>query len=714
MSGSPTHAPCGAADVVVHAWPAARLGEAMQGLAARAGLLEDTASRTDLPEREPESLAELELAVRRLARRLGIEAEAVCARQHEVLPLVRSGGPALALVPGRPLRVLAIAGRSGRHVTLLRPDGAVHRVRTEPLAEELRLRAAGHQPEVEQLLAIAGVPASARGRALTLLEEDSAHATFAAQRAWILRPSAGTSLHAQCRRAGVVRRVALLAGAHALEVGLLIAAWAILGRAALGQGAEHGMLVAWALLLLALPLLRVWVEREAAYLSIAGGAWLKRRLLTGAMQLDPDAVRHQGAGQLLGKVGESEALETLGLGGGLMAGMAAVELVLAAVVLALGAGGLLSVGVLVATIAVTALLALRYWRERAAWTDRRLAMTGELVEQMVGRRTRLVQLARARWHEGEDETLADYAAASRRMDLTAAALLAAAPRALLAGGVAALMPAFIAGAAPAALAIGLGGTLLAYEALSRLTLALAQLTGGLVAWREVGPLIRSAARESGPPPAAIAPDVGAGDARLLVADGVRYRHANREEPVLRGGCLTIDRGDRVVLSGASGAGKSTLVAILGGLRRPHAGLLLVGGLDPHTLDADAWRRHVVVVPQFHENHVFSGTLAFNLLLGRRWPPEPEDVELAEAVCRELALGPLLERMPAGMQQTVGESGWQLSHGERSRLFIARALLQESELVVLDESFSALDPETAAQVMACVTSRARAVVVIAHR
>ena len=74
----------------------------------------------------------------------------------------------------------------------------------------------------------------------------------------------------------------------------------------------------------------------------------------------------------------------------------------------------------------------------------------------------------------------------------------------------------------------------------------------------------------------------------------------------------------------------------------------------------------------------------------RWPPEPSDLDEAETVCRELGLGTLLDRMPAGIMQMVGETGWRLSHGERSRLFVARALLHGAPLVVLDESFGALD------------------------
>ena len=83
------------------------------------------------------------------------------------------------------------------------------------------------------------------------------------------------------------------------------------------------------------------------------------------------------------------------------------------------------------------------------------------------------------------------------------------------------------------------------------------------------------------------------------------------------------------------------------------------------------------------------------------------------MCRELGLGELLDRMPAGLLQMVGETGWQLSHGERSRLYIARALLQGSEMMIFDESFAALDPETLRQSLSCVLRRAPTLMVIAH-
>jgi ABC-type multidrug transport system fused ATPase/permease subunit len=172
-------------------------------------------------------------------------------------------------------------------------------------------------------------------------------------------------------------------------------------------------------------------------------------------------------------------------------------------------------------------------------------------------------------------------------------------------------------------------------------------------------------------------------------------------------------GDRVLLCGPSGGGKSTLGALLCGLTRAQSGLLLQRGLDPQSLGEAGWRRRVASAPQFHQNYVMVGTFAYNLLMGRSWPPTPGDLDEARHLCEELGLGPLVERMPAGLLQQVGEGGWRLSHGEQSRLFLARALLQRADLVVLDESFGALDPENLQRCLEVALRRAPTLVVIAH-
>ena len=146
--------------------------------------------------------------------------------------------------------------------------------------------------------------------------------------------------------------------------------------------------------------------------------------------------------------------------------------------------------------------------------------------------------------------------------------------------------------------------------------------------------------------------------------------------------------------------------------RPFGMLLGLTTRHPFVLRS-TFHRLATEAPQFHENHILSGTLGFNLLMGRNWPASDEELLAARELCIELGLGPLLERMPAGMMQMVGETGWQLSHGERSRIFLARALLQDAQLTVLDESFAALDPETLRECLNCAFARARTLMVIAH-
>jgi ABC-type bacteriocin/lantibiotic exporter with double-glycine peptidase domain len=202
-------------------------------------------------------------------------------------------------------------------------------------------------------------------------------------------------------------------------------------------------------------------------------------------------------------------------------------------------------------------------------------------------------------------------------------------------------------------------------------------------------------------------------APLLDAIGVGYRYPGRSAPVLQDVHLALATGDRVLVEGASGGGKSTLAALLTGLKTPGTGALRLRGVDQRTIGLARWRRAIGGAPQFHDNYILGADLLFNLLMGRRWPPRMEDIAAAERVCRELGLGTLIGRMPAGLQQLVGETGWQLSHGERSRIFVARSLLQSLDVRVLDESFAALDPATLDEVLTAVLSRPEALIVIAH-
>jgi ATP-binding cassette subfamily B protein len=282
----------------------------------------------------------------------------------------------------------------------------------------------------------------------------------------------------------------------------------------------------------------------------------------------------------------------------------------------------------------------------------------------------------------------------------------------------ALVPSFAFGTPhPALLAISLGGVLLAHRGFEKLAWGLWHLVDARVAWGQVRMLSEAAGRPEliGSPAFAAAKDHARDRDQepVLEASELVFRYRDRGESLLRGCSLILRDGDRVLLRGPSGGGKSTFASLLVGLRSPDSGVILSRGLDRKTLGSDAWCRRVVSAPQFHENHVLNDTFAFNLLMGRSWPPSPEDMREAEVLCRDLGLGSLLERMPAGLLQMVGESGWQLSHGERSRLFMARALLQEADVIILDESFAALDPENLEQCLRTVRDRARTLLVIAH-
>jgi ATP-binding cassette subfamily B protein len=444
---------------------------------------------------------------------------------------------------------------------------------------------------------------------------------------------------------------------------------------------------------------------------------LKRRLLVGALGLDLDETRHQGAGQLLGRVLESAAVETLALAGGLLAVSAVLGLGAAAVVLVLGAGAGLLVPLLLLWLGFALGLGWRYYRRRRRWTEERLAMTDALVERMVGHRTRLAQEPHDRWHEGEDEALAHYLAGSRGLDRGLARLLVLLPRGWLLLSLLGLLPAFLAGeSGSAGLAVALGGVVLAFRAFRDLAEGIDKLATAVIAWQRVRLLWRAASRpEPLGVPVALAALGGSGatGAPVLELRGVSYRYRADASAVMHGLDLEVRSGERLLLRGPSGGGKSTLAAVAAGLRSPSAGLVLLRGLDYGTVGRAAWRRRIVLAPQFHDNHIVLGTLAFNLLLARGWPPRTEDLAEAERVCRALGLGPLLERMPSGLGQMVGETGWQLSHGERSRVYLARALLQGADLLILDESFAALDPPTLQQALHFVLREPPALLVIAH-
>lgn len=676
-------------------WPASRLGDALLALA---------------PSQQVQKLWTEQWTpdwIENAARSIGLEAQPVETFYAEFENLLPKMGPAIIHVPAHDSFLVLLSG-----LTALAPDR--RRVRIAPSALRSALCGEMESPvvaEIEQTLDRAGIPRTKQARARAAILRGRLRAKRI-RGIWVLRLPSGSDFWTELRQAGVPWRLTVLTGAHAVQYALWILAWWVVGVNVLSGRPDRSWLVLWGLLLLTLVPLRVFITWLQGLLAFGAGARLKQRLFAGALRLDPDNMRHQGAGQLLGRVLESEAVEALALSGGFLALVAVIELLFAVVVLGFGAAGPVHSVSLFAWVVVTAYIAWKYFQRNRQWTGDRLSMTHDLIESMVGHRTRLAQLPPDRWHEGEDETLEQYLKTSKLMDDSTLALLALVPRGWLVVGLIGLTLAFVRGAAsPGKIAIAVGGMLLAYRALRRLTSGAWQLTGAAVAWERVSVLFRAAAKSEPLGSLNVQPPE---NSAVIDACNLSFRYSERTGPILDGCSLQVAKGDRIVLEGASGGGKSTLVSLLAGVREPSSGRLLIDGVDRKLVGSEAWRARVAAAPQFHENHVLAETFAFNLFMGRRTVLGPADFEQAETICRELGLGEVLARMPGGMLQMVGETGWQLSHGERSRLYIARALLQDAELVILDESFAALDPENLQRALACVLKRARSLLVIAHR
>lgn len=681
-------------------WPTEALPEALLALGGRPAPGLGAPADTD---------DDVERWLRTAADAVAVELQPIDVLYPELRSLLRAGGPAVIRVDGR---TLVLVGAGFRGVRLLDRTGRTLRVPLDDVAralcvsreEPLRARA----DRLVARLPSARRDACRRAVLASWLEREPLGT------AWLVRRPPEAPLGSQLAAQGIPAAVLALVVAHLGAYGLWVGSWWLIGRSALQGRLDAGWIFAWALALVTLAPLRaltVWLQ---GWIGIRLGTELKRRLLTGALRMDVDRVRTRGVGSLLGQVEEESVLEQFALGGGFAAALAVLELGTAVPVLAIGAGGGLHVGLAVAILAGVGGLGVVLLRSRRRWTDERIGLTHDLVEKLIGHRTRVAQEDPARWHVDEDRALQGYSRVSAGMDRTAV-ILGTAPGVWLAVATAGLGPGFVSGTStPTDLAVAIGGMLLFGRSLDGLTRGMVDLVEALIAWEQV----REVYRASGQAPIPAVPEVDGAvrgdEERVVDVRGLVYRYPGARGTAITDATLVIGRKDRILLTGPSGGGKSTFGALLLGNRRPTGGTLLLDGLDRDVWGDAAWRDRVTGAPQFHENHVLVATLAFNLLMGHRWPPRAEDLAAADRVCRELGLGPLLDRMPSGLQQLVGETGWRLSHGERSRVFLARALLKrQAELIVLDESFGALDPAAVEWCLYRANAHPGALLVIAH-
>jgi subfamily B ATP-binding cassette protein MsbA len=197
----------------------------------------------------------------------------------------------------------------------------------------------------------------------------------------------------------------------------------------------------------------------------------------------------------------------------------------------------------------------------------------------------------------------------------------------------------------------------------------------------------------------------------VLFEKVGFTYATRTEPALADIDLHIRPGETVALVGGSGGGKTTLVNLLPRFYAPTSGRILVDGHDIQTLTLDSLRASIALVSQ--EIVLFNDSIYANIAYGRLGStPEREVVAAAEAA-HALAF---IRETPEGLNTLIGENGLRLSGGQRQRLAIARAILKNAPLLILDEATSSLDSESERQVQAAleVLMRGRTTIVIAHR
>jgi len=249
-------------------------------------------------------------------------------------------------------------------------------------------------------------------------------------------------------------------------------------------------------------------------------------------------------------------------------------------------------------------------------------------------------------------------------------------------------------------------SLAAFEAVQPLTESFRELQATVAAGRRVLDLTDRVPRivDPGLPlPAPVKPFA-------IELDDVRARYGPDERPALDGFRLRLDPGRRVVLLGRSGAGKTTVVRLLLRFIDPERGRVTLAGEDLRCYRQEDVRALIAVAGQ--DAHLFSASIRDNLRLAR---PDASDDDLARAL-RSARILDWVQSLADGLDTLVGEEGRELSGGERQRIVLARALLTEAPVLVLDEPTAHLDPQTAKALVRDVfaAARGRTVLLITHR
>lgn len=192
--------------------------------------------------------------------------------------------------------------------------------------------------------------------------------------------------------------------------------------------------------------------------------------------------------------------------------------------------------------------------------------------------------------------------------------------------------------------------------------------------------------------------------------GVHFGYDPAHPQVLKGVDLAVAPGSMTALVGASGSGKSTVLRLIARFFDVGEGAVLVGGVDVRAMSGETLASHISQI--FQDAYLFQGTIADNIRIGK---PEASDAELLHAA-HQAGVSEIVERLPLGLDTQVGEGGARLSGGERQRIAIARALLKDAPILLVDEATAALDAENQAAITETLARLRgkRTLIVIAHQ
>ncbi|THD10865.1 thiol reductant ABC exporter subunit CydC [Metallibacterium scheffleri] len=486
-----------------------------------------------------------------------------------------------------------------------------------------------------------------------------------------------------------------LAGLSGAAINYFSPAAAIRAFAILRSGGRYGdRLVTHEATLRGLSGLRAWLFRRLIPLAPARLSALRSGELFARLRADIDALEHFYLAVLV-----PAAVALLSL---------ALVLVLGVIVLP-GAALVLLIGALLAGVLLP------------AWAHRRAALdAAQAVLDAAALRGLLLDALR-----GHAELLAwgGVAAHAARIDALAARLDARRARievlqALGGGMVGLLAQLVVLGILVFGLAAVHGGTLapplLVMLALLALALfeVIAPLPEALAQWQAT---LTAAARVfdlADTPPAFIEPEICASlpAAVEIVFENVHLRYADAAPWALAGVDLQLAAGARVAIVGASGAGKSSLLSALLKFYPLQQGRIMLGGQPLDALQGDVLRRHIAVISQ--QTTLFNLSLLDNLLLAA---PEATAAQIERAV-NQAQMDAFVAGLPQGYDTVLGEAGALVSGGEARRIAIARALLQDAPVLVLDEPTEGLDARTARDLYAAldVAARGRTLLLITHR